>query len=317
MPVYNADRFIYKAISSLLGQTFRDFELIVVNDGSTDRSMEFVNSVNDARIKVLTNEQNKGIVYSRNRGNEAARGRYIAPFDADDIARKDKFEKQIDFLEKHPDFGMIGSWALLIDEHDQLLKKKWKVNAPPERIPAIQLFRNYFIQSAVVMRREAVPPGNYTKGFDVVEDYKMWFEISQQYKVWNYPDYLLKYRVHNQSITQRQKSEMNARDAKVYNFIYDSLGLDLTERQKSLLLTIKSSEKIDNTDLLSEIEEFLLFILSKRDTMSNYEYTELCRVVYNRWLKACYKAGYHKPQVIRKFLTSRLQSELIKAHLLR
>ncbi len=313
MPVYNAEKFIHKAITSLLDQTFRDFELIVVDDGSTDKSLDVVTSFNDARIRILTNEQNRGIVFSRNRGNAAAKGRYIAPFDADDIARKDKFEKQIIFLEKQPEFGMIGSWALLMDEQDNLLKKKWKVDAPPESIPAIQLFRNYFIQSAVVMRREAIPPGNYTEGFDAVEDYKMWFEISRKYKVWNYPDYLLKYRLHAESITQRQISEMNARDVKVYDFIFNALGMNLNEQQKALLLIIKGNEKINDTRQLGQIQHLLMHILRQNNISCVFERRELIKVLYNRWLKSCYKAGLYRCRVLHRFVFSPLQVERFKS----
>ena len=154
MPVYNTEKFVKKTIESLLNQTYKDFELIVIDDGSTDNSIEIIKKFADNRIKIFSNDSNKGIVYSRNRGNAEALGRFIAPFDSDDIALPDKFEKQISFLEQHPEFGMLGSWAKLIDENDKFLNVNWKLSAKAESIPAILLFRAYFIQSAVVFRRE-------------------------------------------------------------------------------------------------------------------------------------------------------------------
>src|SRR6056297_709312 len=131
MPVYNAQDYVESAIRSLLRQTYKNFEPLVVDDASTDNSLKIIEGIRDPRIRILKNKENRGIVYSRNRGLEAMRGDYFAPFDADDIARHDKLEKQLSFLEAHPDYGMVGAWARLIDENGRTLKQRWKLNAPP------------------------------------------------------------------------------------------------------------------------------------------------------------------------------------------
>lgn len=201
MPLYNTEMYVAQAIQSLLSQTYTDFELIIVDDGSTDKSLEIVKSFKDSRIKIMRNQQNQGIVFSRNRGLKEAVGEYIAPFDSDDIAMPDKFRKQIDFLKTHPDFGLIGSWIKMIDENGKFIKKKWRLFAKPEEIPAQLLFRNYFAQSSVVIRREALPVSGYENGFSFGEDYRMWIDIAKKYKMWNYPECLLLYRVHSKNTT--------------------------------------------------------------------------------------------------------------------
>ncbi|MGB4205308.1 MAG: glycosyltransferase family 2 protein [Bacteroidales bacterium] len=313
MPVFNAEPFIFEAVSSLLNQSFYDFELIIVDDGCTDKSIDIVKSFNDERIRLITNEQNSGIVFSRNRGIELARGRYIAPFDADDIAEKDKFQKQINFLENNKDYGIIGSWALLIDKNGKKLKKKWKVNAPADRIPVILLFRNYFIQSAVVIRREALPTGNYTKGFDAVEDYKMWFEISRKYKVWNYPEYLLKYRIHDSSITQKQKQKMAGRDIKVFDYIFNTLGYDLSDRHKELLLYIKGDTLFNESSLVKETEQFLIYLLELNRDLQEINHHELIKVVYNRWLKICFQKKPFSLRSLLHFIASPLNRIMVRS----
>ena len=95
MPVYNAGRYLSQAVQSILEQTYKDFELIIINDGSTDNSKTVIESFNDNRIRYFENEKNSGIVYSRNKGLKLAKGEYIGMFDADDIAYPEKFEKQI------------------------------------------------------------------------------------------------------------------------------------------------------------------------------------------------------------------------------
>lgn len=312
MPVFNAGPFIKESVQSLLNQSFADFELIIIDDGSTDNSMEIISEMKEPRIRTLTNDANRGIVYSRNRGIENAKGRYISPFDSDDVARKDKFEKQIDFLEKNPDIGMIGSWVILIDEQGKPTGKKWKVNAPPERIPALLLFRNYFAQSSMVIRKEVIPGGNYTTGYDVVEDYKMWVDITSKHKAWNYPDYLLLYRVHSKSITKREQEKMEGRDAMILDYVYSKMDIELTAKQKSLLIALKNNRALTDQKSLKKLEEFLLHILAQNARMGVYDHRELLKVVYNRFLKACYNSRQSGINKISTFLTSALHNEYFR-----
>jgi glycosyltransferase involved in cell wall biosynthesis len=287
MPVFNAETYIRESLESLLHQTFTDFELIIIDDGCTDNSMEIIREMMEPRIRVLTNDANRGIVYSRNRGIENVKGRYIAPFDSDDIARHDKFEKQIAFLEKNRDYGMIGSWCVLIDDHGKPTGKKWKVNEPPERIPAILLFRNYFAQSAMVIRKELIPEGGYSTGYDVVEDYKMWIDITSRHKAWNYPDYLLYYRVHSKSITNREEQKMSARDVMIFNYLYKKLQIEPDEKMLSMLIALKNGHVFENAQSLKELQAFLLLIIDRNRKTGLYDEKELIRVVHNRYLKAC------------------------------
>lgn len=315
MPVFNAGRYIAQTIKSLLDQSYQDFELIIVNDGSEDNSEEVIRTFKDTRIMLINNLGNQGIVYSRNRGLSEARGKYIAPFDADDIARKDKFEKQIVFLEKHRDFGMIGSWAKLIDESGRLLKEQWKLAASPGAIPSILLFRNYFAQPAVLIRRECVPDRGYKDGYDIGEDYIMWADIAKKSKVWNLPEYLVHIRKHQESTSRKDEQLLQHYEKKIYKNLFRTLEIEPDDQQFATLLQLKSDKRIERPEVLNAIENFLMLVLNQNRKIKVYEHRYLVATVYNRWLKACYKAGYHKPQVVRKFFSSPLQSELIKSKL--
>jgi glycosyltransferase involved in cell wall biosynthesis len=312
MPFYNTEKYIGDAVQSLLAQTYDNFELIMVDDASTDGSMRVVKTFNDSRIKLLKNEINRGIVFSRNQGMKAAVGRFIAPFDSDDLARTDKFEKQIRFLKSNPDFGMVGSWARLIDEDGNLLKKTWKLTQPPARIPAFLLFKNLFVQSAVVMKREVVPDNFYEDGFDLVEDYKMWTDISRIKKTCNYPDYLMFYRVHQSSSTNKTGNKLLAQDARIYKYLFKSLEIDLDERMTNLLLVLKNDQIIGEERVLHEMEDFFGLILSQNQKLNIYSQTELVKVVFDRWLKACYKSRQMKFGMVKIFLNSRLLKTYLK-----
>jgi glycosyltransferase involved in cell wall biosynthesis len=312
MPFYNTEKYIGDAVQSLLAQTYDNFELILVDDASTDGSAEVVKSLNDSRIKLLKNEINRGIVFSRNQGMKAAVGRFIAPFDSDDLARTDKFEKQIRFLKNNPDFGMVGSWARLIDEDGNLLKKTWKLTQPPARIPAFLLFKNLFVQSAVVMKREVVPENFYEDGFDLVEDYKMWIDISRIRKTCNYPDYLMFYRVHQSSATNKTGNKLLSQDARIYKYLFKPLEIDLDERMTNLLLLLKNDQIIGEERVLHEMEDFFGLILSQNQKLNIYSQTELVKVVFDRWLKACYKSRQMKFGMLKIFLNSRVLKTYLK-----
>ena len=118
MPVYNASLFLREAIESILNQTYKNFEFIIINDGSTDSSLQIIESFKDPRIKLVNNERNLGIIKTRNKGLQLAKGKYIANMDADDISLPTRLEKQFTFLEKNPDVAVIASKLVLINQNN-------------------------------------------------------------------------------------------------------------------------------------------------------------------------------------------------------
>ncbi|MGF6849410.1 glycosyltransferase involved in cell wall biosynthesis [Chitinophaga sp. W3I9] len=116
MAAYNGEAYIEKSIQSVLDQSFTDFELLIVNDGSTDRTFDIVGKFTDPRIRLVHNDGNKGLTFTRNRGIEEARGQYIAILDCDDIAMPDRLEAQTSFLDSNPEIALCGGQAVTIDE---------------------------------------------------------------------------------------------------------------------------------------------------------------------------------------------------------
>ncbi|MBA7555263.1 Undecaprenyl-phosphate 4-deoxy-4-formamido-L-arabinose transferase [subsurface metagenome] len=140
MPCYNGAQYLREAIESILNQTFHDFEFVIINDGSTDASQEIIDSFNDDRMLVIQ-QKNMGITKSLNKGLEMARGEYIARQDADDISFPDRFEKQVAYLDAHPEVAVLGGAIIRIDEkgnplnkfvfpqsHEKITKKLYKDN---------------------------------------------------------------------------------------------------------------------------------------------------------------------------------------------
>ncbi len=305
MPVYNRENYIKSAIDSILNQTFTRFEFIIINDGSTDKTVEIIQSYNDLRIKLHHNDKNRGIVYSRNHGLQKATGKYIGMFDSDDIALPQKFEKQVNFLEKNPDYAMVGAWVKWIDGDGNLTGKSWKLPAPPQKIPAMMLFRNYFVQSTVVIRHEAIPEGGYSEGFDIVEDSKMWFDVSLNHKVANIQEYLLHYRMHDDNISDMSEKHVK-NSKKLISYILNKIGIDATDEELDLHLNLKSGKPIKSLQELKKYEKWLykIYLANKQEKL--YDQQIFRKIVFNRWLKACKKAQGLGLKTITKFGTSPL-----------
>ena len=121
MSVYNGMPFLKDAVESILNQTYKNFEFIIIDDASTDGSLKYLKSLKDRRIKLINNSKNLGLAASLNKGLKVAKGNYIARMDADDISLPKRFEKQIEFLLKNPSIDLCGTWAKLIDENNKLI----------------------------------------------------------------------------------------------------------------------------------------------------------------------------------------------------
>lgn len=314
MPVYNAKRYVGKAIKSVLNQTFDNLELIVIDDGSSDNSLAQIQSISDDRIKLFRNDKNRGIVYSRNKGLSLAKGDFIGMFDADDIAYPEKFKEQVSFLQQNKDYGMIGSWANFIDKNGNRLPGSWKLKAPPEMIPSIMLFKNYFLQSAVLYRKECISRFLFRNGLDILEDYMIWLEILSEFKAWNLQKPLVHYRVHDGGVTKRKSKEMLTKEKKVFKMQLLELGIDPTDRELDLHLLTRNDNPVSDIKTLQSIEIWLLKILGRNEDLKVYNHKMLIRVIFNRWLKVCYKASKLHFKMIYRLLNSKLTFLFLKSY---
>jgi glycosyltransferase involved in cell wall biosynthesis len=215
MSVYNSEKYVREAILSILGQTFRDFEFIIINDGSTDKSREIIENIKDDRIKIISRE-NKGLIYSLNEGIKLAKGEYIVRMDADDVCENNRLEEQLKAFEENPEIVLIGSFAKKIDENGVVIGD---LNYPPlswYNIRKYSLLHNPFIHSSVMFRKDLVNTvGYYNKKFKYVEDYEFWTRIINKYPCKNISQELIRYRIHTSQITNKNNLEMRVIGLKV------------------------------------------------------------------------------------------------------
>ena len=195
MPAYNREAFIRASIASVIGQTFQDFELIIVDDGSADRTREIVRSINDSRLRLVENSVNLGIAKSRNKAIDIARGTYLAWLDSDDIATVDRLEKQVLFLEQHPDFCLCCGNADIIDERGNRIEGPlYRKGSPP--LNWLLLWGNPIAQSSVMIRRSFLVSESllYNESLPLSEDYDLWCRIAKIGKTHRLEDTILHYR---------------------------------------------------------------------------------------------------------------------------
>ena len=207
LPVYNGEQHLNEAVGSILNQTFQDFELIIVDDGSTDATPaileEFARS--DGRIR-LYKQTNSGLVASLNRLCRLARGAYIARMDADDISLPERFRRQTEYLDSHAEIGVAGTWIQDIGA-DGTLGPVWPLPGSPASIRWFLMFGNCIAHPSVMMRRELVERLGYYRPEAIhVEDYDLWMRVASVTGLANIPEVLLKYRVLSKSVSSRNLS---------------------------------------------------------------------------------------------------------------
>ncbi|MGF1534728.1 MAG: glycosyltransferase family 2 protein [Bernardetiaceae bacterium] len=251
MPVYNAERFLAEAIESVLYQSFQDFELLVINDGSTDGSSAILAQyAHDSRVRVLHNPENKGLFFTRNRYLQEARGDYIALLDADDVALPERLSRQVAILDNRPDLGLVGSAIERITETGQPINRM-TFETDPERLPALLLFQNCFAQSTVMFRRAFARLG-YREAFPPAEDYELWCRMARETRLMNISEPLVKYREHTGGISKRRQDLGRAAVRLIHRQQLEALGIQPTEDQLTLHHGLAHAQFERDTDFIEQ-----------------------------------------------------------------
>jgi len=204
MPVYNAALYLKEAVDSILNQTFKDFELLFINDGSTDNSLQIIKSYDDKRIKLVNNEVNCGIIKTRNKGLALSTGKYIAMMDADDISLPTRLEKQVKYLEQNKDVAVLATKLVLMNENGEE-QGYWPEDFKTTTVSQINNnlpVSNCIGQPTVMMRADIVKSIGYNNAFLHNEDWGLWLNIiSKGFVIAKLNEVLLKYRIHSTSTT--------------------------------------------------------------------------------------------------------------------
>ncbi len=212
MPVYNTAPYLKEAMDSMLSQTFKDFELIVLNDCSPDNADEILDTYNDTRIVRYKGERNMGLSNVLNAGMDMARGKYIARMDSDDISLPNRLEIQVKYMEEHPDIDLCSCGMKMFGAKDDT----WVRDSDPEKVKVTALFFSPILHASSIWRKESFDKHSLRFRQEMVpaEDYDMWCRaLSKGLKLVNLPNVLYRYRIHpRQATTQTEKSRLKCRE---------------------------------------------------------------------------------------------------------
>lgn len=213
LPVYNCADYLMEAVESILGQTYPDFELIAINDGSRDGTAALLDALRDPRVRVI-HQENMGLAITLNKGIVLASGEFIARQDADDVSRPERLAKQVEYLDAHPACGLLGTWSI-IQKDRVMTSRQHRHPCSNGELQFRLLFDSFFVHSSVMIRRAALDrAGLYPTDPErnPPEDFDLWLRIARDHELANLPEPLLVYREVPGSIS-RTKAELLDRRA--------------------------------------------------------------------------------------------------------
>jgi glycosyltransferase involved in cell wall biosynthesis len=278
MPVYNCETFVEESVQSVLKQTFQDYELLVIDDASTDSTIKIIEKFTDRRIKLIRKQKNSGYTDSLNYGIKVAKGEYIARMDGDDISSPSRFARQITFLKNNRDIVGCGTWFKVLNtgeiisppiSHEEIKIELLKQNAFGH--PTVMLRKNFLIKHKLF----------YDRDFEPAEDYDLWTRIVSKGKLANIPEVLLVYRVHPHQVSQyrnmMQKKNADLCRTRMIGYLLDRPS----EEQKLLIKEIISKTPISSIDNLKKRFLFLNYLIKINLERGTYIKDEFASFIEN------------------------------------
>lgn len=283
MPVYNGSSYLREAIDSILAQTFEDFELLIVDDGSTDGSADIVVTYNDPRIRLVIQPINRGLVAALNMGLEISNSEYVARMDSDDICLPNRLARQVAFMDKNPSVGISGTW---MESFGLGKPAMWRSPLTHEMIICNMLFESAIYHPTAIFRRSVIIENNlfYDSSYIHAEDYELWCRFATRIKFANIGEVLLRYRIHSQSVGQSQRDAKLLSASKVRNLWLKQLGLDNSVSIHNLL---GEWEIVAKMSFLRQAESWLLELINANAVMNVFPEPFFSEAIAERWGTLC------------------------------
>lgn len=258
LPVYNVAPYVKEAIDSILNQTIQDFEILIIDDCSTDSTLTIVKDFSDERIIIVEKEENKGLIDSLNLGFKLAKGKYIARMDGDDISNLQRFEKQLNIIENNPEIKVCGCWLKEFGFSNKIIKHKQN----HDEIVARLLVSCPMSLGAVMLEKEWALNFKFDETKVHVEDYDFWARSAWNGKLYNIQEVLYFYRVHKSQVSTIHNSSQKLGDVHIKIYLLKKLDYNASKYKDSLL------EKMLYLKEHFTVEEFSLYLTFLKDIIS-------------------------------------------------
>jgi glycosyltransferase involved in cell wall biosynthesis len=304
MPAYNTARFIRAAIDSVLAQTYRNFELIVVDDRSPDNCAAICRSYSDIRLRLVSLPENRGLAGARNAGMEVAQGEFIGFLDSDDVAVPDRLALQLAYFDSHPNCILLGGGYRRMHEDGTLLPGENLFPLPSPAIRPMLLLRNNFNASTITLRRSALPDGGFRSIFAEDYDFISRMTASSTGEMANLPVVLTHYRINPGSLSNTTRRTA-VRDAlwEIQQPLLNRLGLHASndEREAHQIISFASYDGID-FQLLQSVDRWMRKLLEANIRTKQYNDADFRMALGDAWFRLCYACSGQGSQVIRRYL---------------
>lgn len=292
MPVYNGAPFLRTTLESILAQTFSDFEFLIIDDGSTDSTVEIIQSFQSPRIRLLSNPKRLKLSGALNRGLDEARGTYIARMDADDLSLPDRLEKQVALLDSSPEIGLCGGWVRKFG------MGRDEINRFPEhagQVRSYALFDCPFAHPTVMLRKSFFDRHTlrYDGQYYPTEDYELWSRTLDLFPSVNIPEILLDYRIHATSMTCSDWDEMDTKAAAIACSQLNLLGLEPTGEEVLFHRNMGRGESCQSKDIedLQQGERWLQRLQRANREKQRYEEIAFSETLSLIWFRFCFHSA--------------------------
>jgi len=288
MPVFNGEQYLREALQSILSQTFGDFEFLIIDDGSTDRSVEIIHSYHDPRIHLVRNEKNRGVIAALNRGIELAHGEYVARMDCDDISLPQRLHRQVAFMDTHPEIGVCGTWFRRFGGPDPVVDRP---PTDPDKIRCGHFFNSRLGHPTVMMRTHVFRQHAlyFDKSYPHAEDFELWVRTLAFFDIANIGEVLLLYRVHGGQVSERFTAEMMESSGRVRKAQLARLGLRVTDRELEFHQSVCTSRFTASVSFMEAADAWLCRIKESNDALKTYPEPAFSEVLLERWFSLCYR----------------------------
>lgn len=292
IPVHNREDYICTAVNSILGQTFTDFELLVVDDGSTDATPRRLSRYSDPRLRVERHDANLGIPASRNHGLALARGEYIALLDSDDYAFPERLARQVDWLDRHPDVVQIGSWCSFMDARGRPLDKVRRQPLRSDDVQSHMLFHCPVVNRTVMARTAVLREHGYREEFPRCQDYDLHQRLARRHRLANLGEILVCGREHDGRFTGRTEALGRDRKMAIYRQLLAQLDIDASDDDLSRHYQLtRPHPTVPAEDYVDWAEQWLLRLKRANEPRGHYPAAAFGRVLALIWLVVCWHAG--------------------------
>jgi glycosyltransferase involved in cell wall biosynthesis len=313
MSVFNGEQFLGAAIESILGQTLSDFEFLIMNDGSTDKSKDIVLSYRDPRIRFVENERNLGLIASLNKGLDLARGEYIARMDADDISYPERLQLQVDYMDNHPKVGACGTCIKIFGDGIRLSTLR-SVPDDHETIRTRLLFVNSINHSTVMLRKSffdrfALRYGN----FKYAEDYELWIRCIEHFELHNLPDFTIRHRISETSVTRSNPQGVATTVIEILRRQFARLGLEFDDRDIAAFRTVAIDLPIKDSGDLERLRVVYEEIRQANAKLKVYRQDLLNDLLNWYWHRACTDFGGNPIVAFRIYAKTSFKHDLFNS----